>query len=609
MTNEKDLKITCGLEIHQQLSGKKLFCNCPTKLREDDPDYQINRRLRAVVGETGVIDEAAAREALKKKTYIYNCFDDCCCLVDLDEAPPNKMNEDVLHTAVQIGKLLNASFVDEVQVMRKTIVNGSIPSGFQRTSLIAFGGFIETSQGNVSIPTVLAEEDSGRIISSDKNSITFGLDRLGIPLLEISTGPDIHSPEQCAECAEKLGLFLRSSGKCRRGLGTIRQDVNVSIEGGERVEVKGAQDLRLLPTIVTLEAERQSKLLDIRDELKKRKLKFISPQILDVSHLFRNSKSKVILNSLKKGGVVLGIKLSCFKGLIGKSISINKRLGSEFSERAKVAASVGGIFHSDELPNYGIELADIDKLNKHFDCGSNDAFVLCADDSDRADSALRAVIERAGECLLGVPKEVRKSLPDGTTAYLRPIPGSARMYPETDVLPVKLDSSFIRSVKLPELIDSKIMRFKKLGLGSDLAELVAKSSDALLFDNAVKKFKNLKPAFIAEVIMTSARSIRTQFNIDIDPSDEDFLALFDALDKGILSKESILDVLKQKSPVKEVLKNFKTLSNKDVESEVKKIIKQNPNLSQKALMGVVMKELRSKASGKVISELVKKHVQ
>ncbi|HLF54998.1 MAG TPA: Glu-tRNA(Gln) amidotransferase subunit GatE [Candidatus Nanoarchaeia archaeon] len=599
-------KIKCGLEIHQQLDCKKLFCECPSVIQENTPHFTIMRKLRAVVGETGEIDIAAAAEAMKGKKFIYEGYDDNCCLIELDEEPPRNLREEALLAAVQVAKLFKAKFVDEVQVMRKTVVDGSNTSGFQRSALVAYDGKIDSSLGKISIPTVIVEEDSARLIKDENDKTVFRLDRLGIPLLEVSTGPDIVSAEQCAEVAEKLGLFLRSTGKVKRGLGTIRQDVNVSIEGGERVEIKGAQDLKLLPKIVELEALRQENLLEIKRELAKRNVKSVVAQIVDVSRYLVNSKSKVIKSTLSNGGAVLGISLSCFKGLIGRELQPGKRLGTEFSDRAKVSAGVGGVFHSDELPNYGITPDEVELISKHLDCGSHDAFVLVADLKDKAERALQAVILRANDALRGVPKEVRRANPDATTTYMRPMPGAARMYPETDVLPVRITKKMIDSVELPELIEHKIGRYEKLGLGHDLAELVAKSDRTDLFDNFVKSFKELKPAYIAEILMTSERTIRRQFNVDISPTDEDYCDLFEALEHDEITKESVLEILKEKRPVKEVLPRFKLLSDSELERELKRIIEANQKLPFNALIGKAMSELRGKAAGQKIVELLKK---
>jgi glutamyl-tRNA(Gln) amidotransferase subunit E len=599
-------KIKCGLEIHQQLDGKKLFCECDSIIQEQNPLYTVIRKLRAVVGETGEVDVAAAQEAMKGKEYIYEGYDENCCLIELDEEPPRNLRTEALTAAIQVAKLFKAKFVDEVQVMRKTVVDGSNTSGFQRTALVAYNGKIDSKLGQVRIPSIIVEEDSCRIIRDENGKTVFRLDRLGIPLLEIGTEPDIVSPEHAQEVAEKIGLLLRSTGKVKRGLGTIRQDVNVSVEGGERVEIKGAQDLKLIPKLVELEGLRQEKLLEIRKELDKRKVREVFSQIIDCSRLLVNSKAKIIQSTISKGGVVLGIKLPEFKGLIGTEVQPGRRLGTEFSDRAKVAAGVGGIFHSDELPNYGILPDEVEQISAHLDCGANDAFVLVADMKPKAERALQAVIVRANDAIKGVPKEVRRANEDGTSAFMRPMPGAARMYPETDVLPIKLTKEIISAVELPELIEHRIGRYEKLGLGHDLAELVAKSDRVALFDDFVKSFKSLKPAYIAELLMTSERNIRRQFNIEISPSDEDFCALLTAIEHDEISKESVIDILKEKTPVKEVLHKYRLMSEGELLRVLAKIVEQNKGMPFNALIGRAMAELRGKAPGQKIVELLKK---
>lgn len=599
-------KVTCGLEIHQQLKTRKLFCECESVIQDDDPLFTVKRKLRAVVGETGEIDVAAAQEALKGRTYVYEAYDENCCLIELDEEPPRRLRNEALNAAIVMAKLFKAKLVDEAQVMRKTVVDGSNTAGFQRTALVGYDGVLETSQGSVSIPTVIVEEDSARRIKSEKDRVTFRLDRLGIPLLEISTGPDIVSPEHCVEVAEKLGLLLRSTGVVKRGLGTIRQDVNVSVPGGTRVEIKGAQDLKLMPKLVELEAQRQESLIEVKRELKARKVRKVLSKPVDVSDLVMKSKSKVIQKTLKKGGAVIGLLLPQFKGVLGKTVQPGRRFGTELSERAKVAAGVGGLFHSDELPNYGILPDEVEQIAKRLKAGSKDAFLLVADDKATATRAIDAALARANEAVKGVPAEVRAANPDGTTRFLRPMPGAARMYPETDVLPVRLTKKRVDAVPLPELIESKIRRYERLGLGKDLAELVAKSATAGLFDELVKKCKKLRPAYLAEVLMTSGRAVKRQFGVEVEPSDEDYRELVLALDEGRIAKESVLEILREKKPVKDVLKKYELMSDADIGKALKKIVEKNKGAPFNALIGKAMAELRGKAPGKKVAELLKK---
>ncbi len=338
--------LMAGIEIHQQLDSGKLFCRCQSILRDEKPDIVFRRRLRASAGESGEVDIAALHEHKKGLEFVYEAYSDTTCLVESDDEPPHEMDSGALGSALLISKMLNALPVDELHVMRKTVVNGSNTSGFQRTVLLARNGFLETNSGKVRIASIMLEEDAAREIKKEKGFVVYRLDRLGIPLVEIGTEPDIKSPEQAKECAEKLGMILRSTGRIKRGIGTIRQDINISVKGGARVEIKGAQDLKLIPRIVEIEAGRQLALLEIKKNLRKK----ISLDIKDAGDVFKNTESKLIKNAES----VYALKLSGFKGVIGKEIGPGKRLGTEFSGCAKTRALVTGIIHSDELPKYGI---------------------------------------------------------------------------------------------------------------------------------------------------------------------------------------------------------------------------------------------------------------
>jgi len=261
--------LVSGIEIHQQIDSHKLFCMCPSSIRDDPPHRIVKRMLRASAGERGEVDKAAKAEMDKHKQYIYEAYDDTTCLVELDEEPPGRMNLDALSVVLQISRLLNANVVDSVQVMRKTVVDGSNTSGFQRTALVAMEGWINVSGKRINIPTVCIEEDAAKIVEQGKDYTRYNLSKLGIPLVEICTGPDMRSPQQVQEVASYLGMVLRSTGRVKRGIGTIRQDINVSVRGGARIEIKGAQELRLIPLWVENEARRQIGLIEIMQILPK----------------------------------------------------------------------------------------------------------------------------------------------------------------------------------------------------------------------------------------------------------------------------------------------------------------------------------------------------
>lgn len=476
-TDYNKLGFRCGIEIHQQLDTNKLFCSCPSIVHDTAPDIRFMRRLRPVAGETGEIDAAAMHEVLKGKYYVYEACSTSCCLVEMDEEPPHQMNREALKIVLEAAKHLNATIVDEIQVMRKTVIDGSNVSGFQRTALVAQNGYIDTSKGKVRIPNICLEEEAAKKIDTTQKYSRYRLDRLGIPLIEIATEADIKDPEHAKETAEKIGMVLRST-KVKRGIGTIRQDVNVSIKGGARTEVKGFQNLKSIPKVIEKEVERQLKLI-------------------------------------KKG----------------KKIK----------------------------------------------------------------------------------QEVRKAEPDFTTSFLRPMPGAARMYPETDVLPVKVSEE---EIELSELIEEKIKRYTmEYHLSRNLATEVAGSPLADDYDKNVINSRNLKPSFIAENIFVSPiKEIRRKNKIEIPQNTKTANILTQVtslVDKGDIQKDSetinkvIIEIYKGEFDINK----YKGITDEELEKEVKKIIEENKGAPVGALMGKIMAKHRGKVDGKKVMQMLNKFVR
>jgi hypothetical protein len=310
-----ELGLVAGLEIHQQLdTTSKLFCDCPTERR--DPKASIRsftRYLHPTKSELGELDEAAVEESRVDREFEYLAFDSTC-LVEEDDEPPHRLDREALAVTLEIAELLDMDVVDRAHVMRKIVVDGSNTSGFQRSTLVATDGEIETSDGPVSITDMLLEEESAARIEATDEGVRWGLDRLGIPLVEIGTGPDIRSPEQAREAAERIGMVLRSTGQVKRGLGTIRQDVNVSIARGARIEMKGVQALDEIEDLVRMEAHRQVRLLEIADELADREASVGDPR--EVTDVFADTESGVIASA----STVMAVPLYGFDGLVGREI-------------------------------------------------------------------------------------------------------------------------------------------------------------------------------------------------------------------------------------------------------------------------------------------------
>lgn len=587
----KKIGFMCGLEIHQQLDTNKLFCNCPTIIRDDVHDVEVSRKLRAVIGEDGKLDAAAKHEMGKNLNYIYQGYNDSNCLVEFDEQPPNPMNDDALNVVLQVSKMLKADIVDEIQTMRKAVIDGSNTGGFQRTSLVSMNGVLKVNGKKIGVDSICIEEDSAKIVERKNDKVTYNLSRLGIPLIELATDPDITTPEEAREVAAMIGMILRSTGKVKRGIGTIRQDVNVSIKGGVRVEIKGAQDLKMIPTLIDNEILRQQYTLNFKTPK--------TSKITDLSKTLKNCESKVIRSALDNKGVVLGLKIEGFNGKLGDYISPGKRLGAELSDYAKAKAGVKGLFHSDELPKYGITQKEVDNIRKELNCKKDDAFIIIGDQINVSKNALNAVIQRLKNPLT---KEVRRANRDGTTTFMRPMPGAARMYPETDCVPIKPNT---KNIKLPELITDKIKRFEKTyKISNDLATLLAKQN--VDFDDFTKRFKNLQPVFIADNLINTPKQIKKRYKKEIDVF-EHIDEIFLKIDEGKIPKDSVFDILVDLAHGKKIdYSKFKAVDDDEILIELKKIVDNNKGAPIGALMGLAMSKFKGKADGKKINELLRK---
>lgn len=617
--------LKCGLEIHQQLDSKeKLFCRCPTNTRNvDDSNFEFFRFLRPVSSEIGETDRAAIEQSQLNKKYCYKAYDSTC-LIENDDEPPSETNKEALNIALTIAKLLHMHPVDQMHVMRKMVVDGSNTSGFQRTAFLAKDGYLTTSEGQVKIDVLCLEEEACQKIEDKGDTIVYSLDRLGIPLVEIGTAPDIISPAHAKETAQYIGMLLRSTGNVKRGIGTIRQDVNISISKGSRVELKGVQSLDILELLVEREVERQMNLLSIKDELFAKKV-IIQDEIYDISFIFTKTTSKVIQKALKKGKV-LAIKLPGFAGFVGREIQPGRRLGTEFSDRAKTAG-VGGIFHTDELPNYGITSQEVKELRYAVYAEDEDAVVIVADEEQYAIKAIKNVIQRAKEVLMGVPEETRKALPDGNSSYLRPLPGAARMYPETDVPQINISNEYFETIEVPELLTEKSKKFvSQFNLNNDLANRIVYSHYLCLFEDLATKYsqgKYITPTILCRTFTGILPELKRD-NIKIENlQNSHFIEIFDLIEKGIFSKEGIDPILRllaespQLSSEEAVERaGLSNVSEDEIINIIEQTIKQRQDFVQEKgiaavgpLMGIVMSHVRGKVDGKIISDMLKKQIK
>jgi glutamyl-tRNA(Gln) amidotransferase subunit E len=600
-------RLTAGLEIHQQLDTReKLFCHCPTCLRDTgERNGEFTRFLRATESEMGEIDRAALEEMRTVRRFTYYTYD-TTCLVEDDEEPPAPLNPEAVGVCLAIAKCFGMEPVRQVHAMRKIVIDGSNTCGFQRTALVAMGGSLP---GGVRVETICLEEDAAQRVTDR----VFSLDRLGIPLVEITTGPDLHSPEDVQATAEYLGMVLRSTGKVKRGKGTIRQDINISIPGGARVEIKGVQELGLIAEVVRREVQRQEGLITIRRELAARGAS-ADEQPADVTSLFAGTKSPI----LSKAKVILAVRLKGFGGLVGREIQPGRRLGSELSDYAK-RCGVGGIFHTDELPAYGITAAEVEALREKAGAAGNDAMVLVAGTAEEAGCAARQVIRRAAMALQGVPEETRRMLEEGCTAYMRPLPGAARMYPETDIFPVTIEKASWEGIAVPELLTEKAKRFEReLGLDPSMAYQAATSENLPVFEEAVRN--GVKPT-LAYRATVSAPTELFRKGMDMERvTGKDYLAVLAAVEAGRVAKEAIPEILgaiaSGKSPGEVIGSLGTTVTGDELTRIIRRIIGERKDFVREKkmgalgpLMGLVMQEVRGRVDGKVVSEALRRELE
>ena len=617
--NWEELGLMMGLEIHQQLNTKhKLFCPCSTELTDDDYDDGIIRNLRPTQSELGQIDRAALQESLRDMTFKYESFNKHTCLVEMDDEPPHALNREALDICITIASLLNMKMVDEFHTMRKQVIDGSNTGGFQRTGLAATNGYLDTPYGRVEIESLGLEEDAARRIDSDDEFTEFRLDRLGIPLAEITTDPSMHHPEQIKEVAYMIGQVLRSTN-VKRGLGTIRQDVNISITRGARVEIKGVQDLDLMPEIVEREVQRQLALADIKDELAKRNAA-VDDTIYDLDEVFKDTKSKI----LSSAETVKGIILKGFDGLIGMEVQPGRRFGTELSSYAK-KMGVSGLFHTDELPAYGIQQDEVDAMKEFLNVDEGDAVIIVAHDADIAVNALNEVIRRANMAFDGVVEETRKALDDGNTEYMRPLPTANRMYLETDIPLFQITDDMVEPIKnnLPELPDVKKERIKtEYKLSEDLSSQIVRRLLGDTFEDILNKVK-VDPTTVASVLVSDLRDLRRE-GIDVNIFDVlKLVEIFSVLESGKISKDAIKDLMVEvsKKPDKDVATvaeeaNLTLLSEEEVRNIIHEIALNNESMIKERqmgamgpLMGMSMKKLKGKADGSLVNKIVREEIQ
>jgi glutamyl-tRNA(Gln) amidotransferase subunit E len=619
----QDLGFRAGLEIHQQLDTSKLFCSCPSELL-DEVDRSILRRLSPTQSEMGELDTAALAEAGRSLVFNYEA-NGSSCLMEADEEPPHPLNGEALEIGLLVAHLLHARPVDEVHYMRKIVIDGSNTTGFQRTALYARDGHLEVGGHEVGVYGLWLEEDAARRIEEGvargrERQATFRLDRLGIPLIELATAPEVRTPAEMRVVAERLGTLLRATKRVKRGLGTIRQDLNVSITGGTRVEIKGVQDLRRIPEYVAEEVERQRGLVAVREELTGRGVDAgdVPREPEDVTELLASTGSGVLAGAIKKGGRVLALRLPGFAGLLkGEEVDgVRRRLGTELAGYA-ISMGLRGVFHSDELPAYGVTQEEVDRLVDRMGCEDGDAFVMAAGPDATVLAAMEAVAARAVTAFGEMSPEVRGAQPDGSSRYLRPLPGSARMYPETDVPPVRVTPQLMAAVaempvEMPE---------QWIGRISETMGLSPAQAEQLLNRGQDQDFEALAASHDPKLVGMVLLSVLPELDREGVPVDVATGATLDDLLGGVgaghYSKEAMPQVLGrmltegESAAVAAQTLGLGAVSAEDVAARVDAIVRERGDFVRERgkgamgpLMGVVMEEFKGQVDGKELSRML-----
>lgn len=627
--NLSEIILKVGFEIHQQLSTKnKLFCNCQC-LEAKNYDSVFLRKLRPAQSELGSYDRASLFEFTKMRTIKYHSSCTSSCLVEADEEPPHKINNDAMETALIISLALQSNIIDEINVMRKIVIDGSNTTGFQRTMLISYGGYLEVEGKKIGVQTICLEEDSAKLLSDDGEYREYGLDRLGTPLIEIALEPVTGTPTEIVKIALTLGRLLRASKRVARGLGSIRQDVNISINNGTGiVEVKGVQRLDQLIKVIEYESHRQHGLILIANKMREKESNsiIIGDKILDITDILIDSPSKIIKKILSnKENVFTAISVKGFKGLFGFEPYPDIRIGKQLGELVRFYG-FNGIFHSDELPNYGITDKEVKKICETLNIDSSkDGFVILGGPREKMSIAINAICDRLNNVSLGVTSETRAATLDGKTIYSRPKPGSARMYPETDIPSFKITDNLLNSLKekVPKSWNETILSIaKKYQLNKNLSEKIFDSSYFEIFELLTSMTK-ISPSFIASKLTEDILNLERQGYDSSILNNSILLDLFKRLDAGLIAKESINLIFEKlmSKTAKNIdesinILGIKSVSDEELQQIINKVMEDNILIIQEkkmealsTLMGKCMIILRGKVNGKKIHDLINNKLQ
>jgi len=601
-----------GLEIHQQLfTTKKLFCRCPAGKYSERYDAEILRHMRPTLSELGEYDGTALMEFKTKKDILYRINRESVCTYEMDDTPPFLINDEALDIALQCGMLFDCSTVDELHIARKQYLDGSIPTGFQRTAIFALDGKIPFKDRTIDIVQMSIEEDSCREVSDAGHLRVYRTDRLGMPLIETVTGPNMRTPFEVAEVAEICANLVRSTNKVRRGIGSAREDVNVSVEGGTRIEIKGVPKIGRIPHLTYYEAMRQWNLLRLREELHRRGItkETFEATSDDITRIVKKAHYLPIRTATDLGLLVKCVVLRGYSGLLRWQTQTDTYFSKEISDRVRVIAcltNIPNIIHSDSKGDT-LTSADWQNIKRAVGAHDNDTMVLVWGNEQDTEMAVKEIIIRAKEATVGVPSETRQAMRDGTNGFERILPGADRMYPDTDLPPTRITEERLKilRVNLPERFWKREKWYRKLGIPEDTIHELSISKFAPLFKFLIDEWK-IDPVLAAVVLIQFPKRLKKR-NFDISLFDEEMMKeIFHSYKDGLLSRGGILTAM-QKSIKKgkfypELLP--RPLISKELEQLIfeskdglKKIKLFGEDKAKKVLMGIVMNKVRMSVEG------------
>jgi glutamyl-tRNA(Gln) amidotransferase subunit E len=610
-TDYEQMGFRSGLEIHQQLrTREKLFCRCPVGIYQnfDDYDAELIRHMRPTLSELGEYDGTALMEFKTRKEIVYRIKNETTCTYEVDDTPPFKLNREALQIAMEISLLLRQYIVGEVHITRKQYLDGSIPTGFQRTAIIGIEGEIPLRHKRIRLIQLSLEEDSCREVSDIGHRRIYTTDRLGIPLIEMVTYPEMLTPQECEEAAHYLRFLARSTGKVRIGIGAAREDVNVSVTGGTRVEIKGVAHINWIPHLTHNEAYRQKSLLMIRDKLKKRIIDQTN-WCISWKRLGLESVSEILPFPGAERNLV-AVLLPGFRGILSHFTQPGRDFASEISDRLKVIACLEkpNQLHS-EMP----DIANFSKLSalveSELDYGEKDSWICFAGPEADITTALETIEERCKLAFEGVPRETRKSLSNGNTIFERVLPGADRMYPDTDSAPIPIEDEFIESLRqqLPVELPRRLEQLKKWEIPEDTWTYLLRNNLMPIAEKIIEDFK-VEPKFICTLIAHTIKGI-----IRVKKKDYDFSSLHSLFSfmkkKAIrweLGKEMLAIIIEHPKIEYDsvlILLDWKQEKSDDIFSQIpyftRSILKNCRIKCQANAIGWVMGKLRSQALGNV----------